>query len=411
MSHTLWTGTAPLELTWTSRRRDSEHARPAEIPTTSVVAVAQVGSVAQAITAVTRTAPLGLGLRTTNAAACDADAPPAALLDLRFPQPVLMEANGAVLHVRPGATWTDVLAATRGRGRAAPMPFDLLGDPLSFFLDAGLPIDGRLHGLASSRVRAVTLVTPAGGVVVVTPASEPDLFWALRGGGAGFGVVVDVAVDLVPVTAMHRSAVAFHTDDPGRVLAAWQDWCAGAPLTASSRMRLSARPSGGVDVVADLWVTQPGVADFAATSRVVTTFSQLERGSSPTTGASASASAMAQPERPPVRAYLTWSEFGSWATTSPIASGSAEVQQLGGRLADEPCRAGAVDRVTADFLVIARTTSPGDPALTPRCWVVEPERYERVEIARTRVDPSGRFAADVAAAPAALMDGPATVGR
>jgi hypothetical protein len=42
---------------------------------------------------------------------------------------------------------------------------------------------------------------------------------------------------------------------------------------------------------------------------------------------------------------------------------------------------------------------------------VEPERYERVEIARTRVDPSGRFAADVAAAPAALMDGPATVGR
>jgi hypothetical protein len=87
------------------------------------------------------------------------------------------------------------------------------------------------------------------------------------------------------------------------------------------------------------------------------------------------------------------------------------VQQLGGRLADEPCRAGAVDRVTADFLVIARTTSPGDPALTPRRWVVEPERYERVEIARTRVDPSGRFAADVAAAPAALMDGPATVGR
>jgi hypothetical protein len=409
MSHFAIKDTTRLELTWTSGRRDTEVGAEDETPGVSVVAVARIHSVAEAIAAVTRTAPLSLGIRTAGLAAFDADSPPAVLLDLRFPQPVLVEPGGAVLHVRPGATWAEVVAATCHHGRVAPMPFDLLGDPLTFFLDAGLPVDGRLHGHASSRVGAVTLVTPAGDVVVATPTSEPDLFWALRGGGHGFGVVVDVAVDLVPITTVHRSAVAFHTDDPGRVLTGWGAWCFGAPLNASSRMRLSARPEGGVDVAVDLCVVQTGRTDFAAISDIVTSFSQLERGVGPTTGVSCNS--VSDPERPPARAFLSCSDFASWVSASPIASGSAEVRHLGGRLADEPPRAGAVDRVTADFLVIARTASASRFALAPHRWVAAPERCERVRTAQTIVDPSGRFAADGSSAPSALVNGPSTVGR
>ena len=44
------------------------------------------------------------------------------------------------------------------------------------------------HGLAADNLLAVELVNAAGEVLDVTEASDPDLFWALRGGGGNFGV-------------------------------------------------------------------------------------------------------------------------------------------------------------------------------------------------------------------------------
>jgi FAD/FMN-containing dehydrogenase len=60
------------------------------------------------------------------------------------------------------------------------------------------------HGLASP-VTALELVTPAGDGVRADAETEPDIFWALRGGGPSFGVVTAIEFRLYPVDSVHAS--------------------------------------------------------------------------------------------------------------------------------------------------------------------------------------------------------------
>jgi hypothetical protein len=147
---------------------------------------------------------------------------------------------------------------------------------------------------------------------------------------------------------------------------------------------------------------QPNVADFPATSRTVIGFSRLVRELGPTVGDGLDPGA--RPARP-ARAFLWRSDFERWAAASPIASGPTEVRQLGGQLADEPCRSGVVESVAADVSVMAEATSAGDPFLVPHRWVAAPARCEPVRFTRTIADPSGRFIADAASTPSALLNG------
>jgi FAD/FMN-containing dehydrogenase len=63
------------------------------------------------------------------------------------------------------------------------------------------PVFGRSQGYAADHVRRIEVVTADGEMRQVTAASEPDLFWALRGGKGNFGVVTAIEFDLFAVTA------------------------------------------------------------------------------------------------------------------------------------------------------------------------------------------------------------------
>ncbi len=98
-----------------------------------------------------------------------------------------------------GATWADVDAATQVHGLAAP------GGLVSETGIGGLTLGGgigwlrRKHGLACDNLVAATLVTADGAVHVVDEDVDPDVLWALRGGGGNFGVVTDFTYELHPV--------------------------------------------------------------------------------------------------------------------------------------------------------------------------------------------------------------------
>ena len=62
------------------------------------------------------------------------------------------------------------------------------------------------HGLAADNLLAVELVNADGEVLDVTEASDPDLFWALRGGGGNFGVATTFTYRLHPADDGHRRA-------------------------------------------------------------------------------------------------------------------------------------------------------------------------------------------------------------
>src|SRR5271155_5099184 len=76
----------------------------------------------------------------------------------------------------------------------------------------------RLHGLSCDSVLGFTLVTADGTVVRATETENPDLFWALRGGGGNFGVVTTFDVRLYPLTSVLLATSYCGEDDIARVL-------------------------------------------------------------------------------------------------------------------------------------------------------------------------------------------------
>ena len=82
-------------------------------------------------------------------------------------------------------------------------------------LGGGMGWLARRHGLTCDNVISYTLVTAAGEVLRVDAETHPDLFWALRGGGGNFGIVVEFELRLHRV-GIHATTVEL--DLPRRVL-------------------------------------------------------------------------------------------------------------------------------------------------------------------------------------------------
>lgn len=108
-------------------------------------------------------------------------------------------------------------------------------------LGGGLGILGRTHGLTCDQLRGARLVLADGSVIECDEHHEPDLFWAIRGGGS-LGVVTRLQMRTVPsprTTTFHLTWPA--GDTPGLV-AAWQSWAPDAPDELSASLLVTAGP-------------------------------------------------------------------------------------------------------------------------------------------------------------------------
>ena len=121
------------------------------------------------------------------------------VLDLSAMRAVAVDQLDRTAVVAGGATWADVDGATHPHGLAVP------GGRISSTGVAGLTLGGGegwlsgRHGLSCDNLLEVELVTADGQVVTVDEHHEPELFWALRGGGGNFGVVTSLTFRLHPV--------------------------------------------------------------------------------------------------------------------------------------------------------------------------------------------------------------------
>ncbi|MFP3966447.1 FAD-binding oxidoreductase [Actinomadura fulvescens] len=103
-------------------------------------------------------------------------------------------------------------------------------------LGGGLGAVGRAYGLTMHNLREAEVVLADGRVVTCGPRSHPDLFWALRGAGAGnFGVVTRLRFATHPAPELHSHVLVWTLPHAARVVEAWQRWTPALPDTVSSQ--------------------------------------------------------------------------------------------------------------------------------------------------------------------------------
>jgi FAD/FMN-containing dehydrogenase len=151
---------------------------------------------------------------------------------------VEVDTTRRVARIPAGTLWTDVVAATSPHGLAAPHGSAPTVGVVGYLLRGGISFYGRKVGLAVNSVRAIDLVTADGELRHVDAVSDPDLFWALRGGGGGFGVVTAVEVDLFPASTVVTGAAFWPAALGARVLSVWERWALTAPAEVATSLRV-----------------------------------------------------------------------------------------------------------------------------------------------------------------------------
>jgi FAD/FMN-containing dehydrogenase len=159
---------------------------------------------------------------------------------------VAIDTAGRTARVGAGALWSDVIKEATPHGLAPLNGSNPTVGVSGYTLGGGLsPTLGRSHGYAADHVRSLDVVTADGVLRQVDATSEPDLFWALRGGKGNFGVVTALEFDLFAVPRLYGGALYFPGEHTADVLRAWTAWYPGTPETMVSSfavMRLPALP-------------------------------------------------------------------------------------------------------------------------------------------------------------------------
>jgi FAD binding domain/Berberine and berberine like len=120
------------------------------------------------------------------------------------------------------------LVEAAARHRLSPLPGSSPDvGVVGYTLGGGFSWFGRKYGLAANSVHAVELVTADGRFVRADSEHDPDLFWALRGGGGTFGVVTALELRLVPVTEVYAGILWWPIERDHEVLHAWAELTRG----------------------------------------------------------------------------------------------------------------------------------------------------------------------------------------
>ncbi|HET7677537.1 MAG TPA: FAD-binding oxidoreductase [Candidatus Limnocylindrales bacterium] len=112
-------------------------------------------------------------------------------LDMSGMRDVSVDAGARLARVGPGCTLGDVDRATQEHGLAATLGFVSLTGAAGLTLGGGFGYLTRRFGWTVDDLEEVEIVTADGSVRRASKSSEPELFWALRGGGGNFGVVTE----------------------------------------------------------------------------------------------------------------------------------------------------------------------------------------------------------------------------
>ena len=142
---------------------------------------------------------------------------------------VLVDPDRRVAKVGADARWGDVIAAAAPFG-LVPLSGTSAGVGVAgYTFGGGFSLLSRKYGFAADSLLRADVVTAAGELVTATRERNPDLFWALRGGGGNFGVATALEVRLYPVESVYAGVTRFPVERAAETLAYFEHWAAGEP--------------------------------------------------------------------------------------------------------------------------------------------------------------------------------------
>jgi FAD/FMN-containing dehydrogenase len=142
---------------------------------------------------------------------------------------VQIDAATKRVRVGGGAKWEAVTARLSAAGLAALHGSSPDVGIAGYSLGGGMGWLARKHGLQTNSVTALEIVTADGRLMRVDADHEPDLFWALRGGGGNFGVVTAVEFAVYPLDQLYAGVMLFGFEHAAEVLHAWTSLLPAAP--------------------------------------------------------------------------------------------------------------------------------------------------------------------------------------
>jgi FAD/FMN-containing dehydrogenase len=142
---------------------------------------------------------------------------------------VSIDAASRRVRVGSGVRWRDVTPQLSELGLAALHGSSPDVGIAGYSLGGGIGWLARKHGMQTNSVSAFELVTADGRFVRTDAEHEPELFWALRGGGGSFGVVTAIEFAVYPVAKLYAGALFFPFEAASDLLHAWRELLPAAP--------------------------------------------------------------------------------------------------------------------------------------------------------------------------------------
>ncbi|TAL08016.1 MAG: FAD-binding oxidoreductase [Chloroflexota bacterium] len=193
------------------------------------------------------------------------------VIDLSRWRSATVDPGRRIAEAEGGCLLMDLDAATAGYGLAAPS---------GTFIDTGvggLTLGGGIshiiasEGFGCDALIGVELVTADGRVVEVDEEREPDLLWALRGGGGNFGVVTRFRYRLTPLERMYSGSLSYRGPAVGAVLARLFELDTSAPdeLSTQAIVFWSDEDGGPIVRINVDWRGEPDDGDAAIRALLV----------------------------------------------------------------------------------------------------------------------------------------------
>jgi hypothetical protein len=166
------------------------------------------------------------------------------VIDLSAMRGVIVDPQSRTVRVQGGATLADVDRETHAYGLAVPTGVVAKTGIAGLTLGGGVGWLVRKYGLTCDNLVSCEIVTAKGEAITAAENINPDLFWALRGGGGSFGVVSSFQYRLHPVSIVLSGLILYPRDQAGAVLRHYRSFMTTAPEELTAYSALISTPEG-----------------------------------------------------------------------------------------------------------------------------------------------------------------------